>query len=329
MTTYEKLQNRQPRVLQFLTNSMRKKRLSHAYLFYGNKGTQKSACARLLAKSLLCKNPISSMQPCEQCDNCMRIAHGNHPDVHNVKPDGAHIKIEQVQFLQKEYAYSGMESAKKVFIIEECDKMTIQAANRMLKTIEEPLPGILTILTTEKRESVLPTIQSRTQMIPFQEPSASFMAEQLVQKGIPLPLAKVILQLTTDLDEAVTLGKEASFADSYQLVLQLYEALESNSAAAFLMIQTNWLIHFGSKDREQNILGLSLLYFVFRDVLYRKIGQTERCVMEETASFQVHKYTERALFASMDEIQLAQKKIQRNFNIQIVLENLILYLQEV
>lgn len=329
LSSYEQLKDKQPRVLQLLTSSLKKERLSHAYLFYGNKGTKKGAYARLLAKIYLCSNRGDNMAPCEKCNNCVRIEHNNHPDVHYVQSEGAHIKTEQIQFLQKEYAYSGMESARKVFIIEHCDLMTVQAANRMLKTIEEPLPGILTILTTEKKEAVLPTIQSRAQMIPFQEPTVESMEVELVAAGVPQYLSKIILQITTDLNEAIDMGKDSSFADSYRLVLQLYETLESNGAAAYLMIQTSWLPHFGTKDREQNILGLFLLYFVFKDILYRRLGQADRCILQETEFFQNTRYTERVLFSILEEIQLAQKKIQRNFNIQIVLENLMLYLQEV
>lgn len=329
MNTYEKLKKEQPRVIQLLSNCFIKDRFSHAYLFYGNKGVGKKSCAILLAKMFLCKKTMLEGKPCESCTDCMRIEKGNHPDVHIVKPDGASIKTEQIQLLQKEYIYSGMESNKKVFIIEDCDCMTVQAANRMLKTIEEPLPGILTVLTTDRKAAVLPTIQSRTQQVSFQDPSFNHMFDALQRQGVSPELTKVIMNITTDFEEAVLLGNESTFADSYALVLKLYETLESNKEAAYIFIQTDWLPHFGVKDREKNILGLSLLYVLFKDILLRKLGQQNHYQMNETKKCNIDLYSEESLFRILDEIQLVQKKIKQNFNIQIALESFMVYLQEV
>lgn len=329
MNTYEELKNAQPRVIQLLSNSFRKDRLSHAYLFYGNKGTGKKACAVLLAKMFLCKKPVQEGKPCEVCTDCMRIETGNHPDVHMIYPDGASIKTEQMQLLQKEYAYSGMESNRKVFIIVDCHSMTVQAANRMLKTIEEPLPGILTVLTTDQKEAVLSTIQSRTQQVPFQNPSLDHMFDALKENGILPERAKVIMNVTTDFEEAILLGNESTFADSYALVLKLYETLETNKEAAYIFVQTDWLPHFGHKDREKNIFGLSLLYVLFKDILFRKLGQQSSYQIDESKHCNINLYSEEALFHILDEIQLVQKRIKQNFNIQIALERFMVYLQEV
>ena len=329
MVKYENLKEMQPYVIQLLTNSLRKNRLSHAYLFYGNKGTGKLDCAFLLAQMFLCGQKTNEGHPCGQCINCTRIYSGNHPDVHVVMPDGTSIKTEQMQFLQKEYAYSGMESDKKVFIIKDCDMMTVQAANRMLKTIEEPLPGMLTIFTTNRKSAVLSTIQSRTQQVSFRENSRHQLLNFLTTEGISMHLAKVIVNMTTDLNEALQFGQDPSFADSYAVVLKLYETLETNKMMAFIWLHTEWLTHFGTKDRDKNIFGLSLFSVLLKSILLKKLGYADDLQIEEIANINLMIYHETELFAILDEIQLVQNKIRQNFNIQITLERFMLYLQEV
>src|SRR5690606_36803569 len=101
------------------------------------------------------------------CTQCKRIQSGNHPDVHIIKPDGQSIKIEQISFLQKEFTYTGLESNRKVYIIEEADKMTVNAANRLLKFLEEPNQETVAILITSQIGKMLDTIVSRCQRITF------------------------------------------------------------------------------------------------------------------------------------------------------------------
>ncbi|MFG5456460.1 DNA polymerase III subunit delta', partial [Enterococcus faecalis] len=77
-------------------------------------------------------------EPCESCRNCQRIESGNHPDVHVVHPDGLSIKKGQIQALQEEFSKTGLESHKKLYIISHADQMTVNAANSLLKFLEEP-----------------------------------------------------------------------------------------------------------------------------------------------------------------------------------------------
>lgn len=109
--SWKEMTEQQPRVMRLLHNSIEKKRLSHAYLFEGKKGTGKLDAALLLAKSFFCLE--AGTEPCGECRNCKRIASGNHPDLHVVQPDGLSIKKAQIQSLQEEFSKTGLESHKK------------------------------------------------------------------------------------------------------------------------------------------------------------------------------------------------------------------------
>ncbi|OVE62162.1 DNA polymerase III subunit delta', partial [Chryseobacterium mucoviscidosis] len=121
----------------------------------GRKGTGKLDAATLLAKSFFCLE--DGAEPCESCRNCQRIESGNHPDVHVVHPDGLSIKKGQIQALQEEFSKTGLESHKKLYIISHADQMTVNAANSLLKFLEEPSSDTIAVLLTEQPQKLLDT----------------------------------------------------------------------------------------------------------------------------------------------------------------------------
>src|SRR5690625_2957562 len=106
----------QPLASKIMVNSILKNRLSHAYLIQGERGTGKKTLATLLTMTLFCEQKDGA-NPCNLCHSCRRIHSQNHPDVHWIEPDGASIKNEQIDYLRKEFTYSGVESTRKVYVI--------------------------------------------------------------------------------------------------------------------------------------------------------------------------------------------------------------------
>jgi len=141
-------------------------RLAHAYLLVGPQDSGKTQTALSVAQLVNCESEKS--KPCGECAACRKIASGNHPDVHVIGNDEMDsIKIEDIRFLLGRAQLMAYEGKTKVFIIRNIELMTPEAANALLKTLEEPAANTLMILTTSVPEDSLETIRSRCHVVKF------------------------------------------------------------------------------------------------------------------------------------------------------------------
>ncbi len=276
--TWDQLEELQPTVLKMLKNSLLKNRVAHAYLFEGIRGTGKQEIALLLTKALFCESLIDGYKPCESCNNCLRINHGNHPDVHKVEPDGLSIKKEQIRNLQGEFSKKGLESANKVYMIVHADKMSTSASNSLLKFLEEPSVHTVAFLITEQPQQLLPTILSRCQILTFHPLSPQAMIKQLIENGVEREKAPLLAQLTNSLDEALALNVDDWFAQAQKIVVKLLEVLKKSPLEVLVTLQTDWFPHF--KEKEQVNRGLDLLLLIFKDLLYIQFDKQEQIVFK-------------------------------------------------
>src|SRR5256714_4112262 len=148
-------------------------RVRHAYLFSGPEHIGKALLAQRFAQTLLCTGGIDAhdapQNPCNACLSCRKVMHGNHPDIHYIaRPfEKQFILIEQVRALQADAARKTLEGRRNIFIIQGMHEMNVQAANCLLKTLEEPEPDVVLLLTAPDPGSLLPTILSRVQQVPI------------------------------------------------------------------------------------------------------------------------------------------------------------------
>ena len=159
--------------VQLLQRSLERGRLAHAYLFVGHELHTLELLARTLAKTLNCQNPLriggAAIDCCEQCLSCRKVEHGNHADVHLVRPESKSriITVEQIRNLMKEIQLKPTEAEYKVAVIVAADRLRIEAANAFLKTLEEPPPKSILILLTTESQRILETIRSRCLRLNF------------------------------------------------------------------------------------------------------------------------------------------------------------------
>lgn len=163
--TVAQLQSEQPVVHQILKNSFERKRVNHAYMLVGKNSTQLLQIAVLIAQSLVCQK--ASPLACNSCDNCYRVAKRGYSDGVIVNNFPVSIKKEDILKMQSDLTNTALEQPQAKFaIIHHIEHCSSEAANSLLKFIEEPESKQLTmILTTIEEESVLPTIRSRAQII--------------------------------------------------------------------------------------------------------------------------------------------------------------------
>lgn len=181
----------QPRVREFLRASVAADRVTHAYLFTGPAGSNKTQAAYALASALLCANG-----GCGACDVCNKVARRKHPDVRYYAPEGANgYLVEQIREIVSDTALAPIQASRKVYILDRVDLLGTSSANAFLKTLEEPPDDVVLVLLGRTRESVLPTIVSRCSVVPFRHIPASEAADILAQKtGASVEQARIAIE---------------------------------------------------------------------------------------------------------------------------------------
>lgn len=327
MQTWENVSDKQPVASRILMNSLEKNRISHAYLLHGGRGTGKKSLATLFAKTLFCQNK-TGINPCEACNICKRITSHNYPDVHWIEPEGQSIKIEQIRLLQSEFTYSGLESEQKVYILTAADTLTVNAANRLLKFLEEPNKQTTAILLTENIGRIIPTIRSRCQLIDLQPLNEGAFRKKLESIGINPSETALLSTLTNDIDEAKAFSQDEWFAQARTIVLQLINMYATTPTDVFLYIHQDWLPHF--KERKQQELGYDLLMIAFKDLLYAHMRMDDSLVMytygEESLMRALHRFTAGEVSTVLRTILEAKRKLQQNVHPTLVLEQLALHI---
>lgn len=175
----------QEKAIHILQCAIQNSHIAHAYLFAGPEGVGKKQTALALAQYLNCAAPdLNTFTSCGNCPSCIQSVSGSQPDILMLEPDGASIKIEQIRTLLSKVSLRSYENAYKVIIINDAHLMTEQAANCLLKTLEEPTDNTVFILITAQVQNLPVTILSRCQQISFHLLSPSVI-QDILQKLHP------------------------------------------------------------------------------------------------------------------------------------------------
>ncbi|KKP69496.1 DNA polymerase III, subunit gamma and tau [candidate division CPR3 bacterium GWF2_35_18] len=176
----------QEAITQTLQEALASGRIAHAYLFSGPKGTGKTTTARVLSKVLNClnlkgkKNDKFPQEPCNKCDHCLEISQGNFLDL--IEIDAASNRgIDEIRDLKEKVVYPPSVGKFKIYIIDEVHMLTKEAANALLKTLEEPPTYVIFILCTTEAHKILPTVISRCQRYDFKRASSPQIVKRLEQ----------------------------------------------------------------------------------------------------------------------------------------------------
>ena len=194
-------------IVEVFRRSVRSGKTPHSYIFEGIPGCGRRKTALALIQALFC--PAVDDDACGVCASCRKIAGGNHGDIHLVEPlpDKRDISIEQLRELQRELSLRPYEAPRKACILEPAERMSVNAANSLLKTLEEPPGNALIILLTENADMLLPTIRSRCQLVRFSPLSTENVRLLLERNGVAAdaadllaPLSEGSMQRAGDLD---------------------------------------------------------------------------------------------------------------------------------
>jgi DNA polymerase III subunit delta' len=310
---------------RLLQSSLRLDKLSHAYIFSGPVGTGRKQMAITLAQAIYCKNAVDD--PCGECLECRKVEHGNHPDLHVIQPEGTVIKIDQIRDLQKEFSYRAKASGTKIYVLQQAEKMTVQAANSLLKFLEEPASRVVAILITENGHALLPTIQSRAQWISFTPMPREEMILTLLQEGSPSTLVVPAAHMTAGLEAAKQLMASNWFAEMRNLVLQLAKETLTRFPASIVTMQQK-LIKTELSDHVSSFFDLLILWF--KDMVQLRLGRRDKLVytdqLDWMASLALSRETADWVRMMEQAVEL-QKRLRFNTNTQLVVEKMLVDIQ--
>ncbi len=209
----EILERQQPKLFAEFCQILQTGKLAHAYLFTGAFASKDMAI--MLAQASFCETPIDGL-PCQTCRSCRLIEANEFSDVKRLVPTNNIIKTDLVRDIMQDFVQSGFETDHQILIIEGADKLHVNAANSLLKFIEEPQSKVNIFLLTNQETAVLPTIKSRCQIFHFPK-NRELMQAELEAAGLLKTQAQLLTDLCPTLEQALVLGASNHFLETLRL----------------------------------------------------------------------------------------------------------------
>ena len=261
------LKELQPKIVDRFERILEQDKLNHAYLFTGNFAS--FDLAQKLAQSRFCQNKMG-VWPCGECRSCRLIAEEDFSDVTVVRPQNQIIKTERIRELLKNFSQSGVEGNEQVFIICDAEKMHLNAANSLLKMIEEPQSEVYIFLLTSDENLILPTIKSRTQVFHFPK-NEDYLVAKLEESGLLKDQAQLLAAYSQTLEEAQNLQTSKFFFDVTQVCQRFVDLCLAKNDLAFLQVAR---LSSLADDKEKQDQIFRILEILFSQHIEKESGRT-------------------------------------------------------
>lgn len=315
-------------VFRQISQQLSQDKLHHALLVTSPGGLGELALADHLAELLLCHHPVpesDSLSSCGQCKSCLLIAAGNHTDRYMLEPEekGKPIKVDQIraaiQFIQK----TSQLRHNKVLIVRQADQMNRQAANALLKSLEEPPPGTYLLLISERPGALLPTLRSRCRHVPLQLATTEHTADWLAQHDIDAQRISLLIKLFPG---APVKAAEMAGNEEMELRERLLQDLKDLASASLGAIELA-----GKWNKLALLPLLNWLSLWFTDFC-RYAGALDPAIVRDQETLDLAQYLTNetdtgSLFELTDDILAARAGVlkQANLNQQLVLERILIH----
>ncbi|MGB0910299.1 MAG: DNA polymerase III subunit delta' [Nitrospirales bacterium] len=320
--------------ITWLRNAIQSQQLAHAYLFVGDEAIGKRMTALQFIQAMNCETHTEASIPdaCGQCRACQQIITSIHPDVLFIQPDagqGQHpqIKIERVREIEHHVIYRPLIGLRKICVIDQADRLTIGAANALLKTLEEPPDHCLFILITSRPLALLATLKSRCLLVRFSSPSQEETTQYLIQQQqITESDARFISFVTNGrLGEALDFDLETVKAKQKEFFSLLFEPTDCSLLGSFEAAEM--------LSKSGHIPEVLLwLWSGLRDLLLIATQSPQKYLLHQEQLSTLQKLSERTSLTQilnlLDELYQLELGLQRNLNMQLGFEQFFIHLRE-
>ena len=312
-------------IKEHFKNAVETGKVSHAYILSGEAGMGRKSLANAFALSLLCEK--GKPEPCMQCHACRQVLSGNHPDliyVTHEKP--ASIGVDEIrEQINNTIMIRPYSSYYKIYIVDEAEKMTVQAQNALLKTIEEPPSYAVIILITTNQEAFLPTILSRCVQMKL-KPLKDFTIKSYLTQNLHIAEkdADICAAFARgNLGKAIHLASSDEFRELFQKVMVLVKNVGT--------MDISMLLDCIREMKEQNFdIGevLDLMQLWYRDVLMFKVTKDMNLLIFKDEYKMINETGEKVDYAGLEAIlaaiDTARTRLNANVNMELAMELLLL-----
>ncbi len=308
-------------------------RIAHAYLFHGEERIGKRFTAMRFAQTLNCEEAQDLDHPdaCGLCRSCLQIEAHTHPDFLLIEPDqeqaNPQIKIEQIRGLEQQIIYRPLIGRFKVVLIDEADRMTIGAANALLKTLEEPPAHSIFVLVSSRPYALPSTIQSRCQSLRFVAPAQTRVEAALILKRNIPPSDARLVAIASQSRVGLALHTDIKSLRSTQD--EFHELLSAASLRSITVLLT------AAESLAKNDRALEALEWIaqwLRDLLLVTIGAPSEFLLNQERQEELnpiaHSVQPDALLDLLTNVEQIHRASARNINLQLALETLLLQLRD-
>ena len=282
-------------IQELLEQTIRNKRASHSYLFVGTEGIGKKQIAKEFAKAFLC---LEENKYCGKCKSCIEFDDNNNPDFILIEPEENSIKIDQIREIQRKVVEKPIISKQKVYIIDNSDKMSTEAQNGLLKTLEEPPEYITIILIGSNENSFLSTIKSRCTILRFKDIKQEEIEKYLEENGIYFKDKRILKACSGSIGKAL---KVKDKQDEYE---NIHEFIENIGQKDIIEIFQKAEFIYNSKDEIKDILQ-------YINILLLELARKN------------YKYAE-----CVEIVEDTKKRLQSNANYDMTIDNMLMKMKE-
>jgi DNA polymerase-3 subunit delta' len=320
-----KYRDGQPIAFNILKNEINNNSIAHAYLFSSANINIANDLALSFAKTLFCPENKFIQDSCIDCHLCQRIDDKNYSELKIIEPDGLWIKKEQLLDLQESFNMKPLEGNVRIYIIKEAEKLNLQAANCILKFLEEPESNIIAILTTSDIHNVLATIVSRCQVIFLKDcKNIEYINDKLTKNSTLLKIASIEGISSCDLKSYIDDENNLTKIEALVTFVKKYEVLKTD---VLLEIKKLWFDYFNEKG--EVITALDMMNYLYKDVLNIKLNRPievfnyyDNILSEIADCNDLNK-----ILYKIKKINLVKEKVKYNVNLNLLMDKLIIEME--